>query len=149
MSNDPTFRGDPSVKWALKQGISPWDIMLVNCPNPFCAAHNYFIENITQECRLCGTKIADRADEQYSVGAAMEMVIERARQQAFGEIEEIFEMPYVPDEKEVPQAPPGADARDQAHYAAGNRFLTLIWILMCIGVVAVLAALSHCGIAKL
>lgn len=137
MSDDRSFRGDPSVKWALKQGFSPWEIMLVCCPR--CGAHNYFEPGVSESCRLCGTKIADREDEMFSVGAAMEQIIERERERAWNEVEEIFN----PDETTVLIPTTEEPPPERPEAVRWNRILTMLWILICIGFVAALAAMTR------
>lgn len=144
-----SWRDDPSVKWALSKrgGMQPWDVMLVNCPAAPCGAQNYFCPTVTKHCRICGALIEDRADEMYSVGVAMELEMEELRQEAIGGIEDIIQSPIVVEPDEV-QAPPGAAERDAEQYRVGNRILTALWIALCIGFVAALAAVMNCRDGK-
>jgi len=151
MRSDRGWRSDPSVKWALSASggaLQPWDVMLVNCPNVVCGAQNYFLDGSTRSCRRCGEFIGDRADEVYSVGVAMELEYEHLRQEALGEVDEVIGEPFDPGKSSIGfyGVPPDPDApRDEppAPPSRGTVALTLVWILLCIGVLAAMAVLSH------
>lgn len=139
MPSDRSWRSDPSVKWALSRkggGLQPWDVMLVNCPSIVCGAQNYFLGGSTTHCRRCGEFLGDRADEMYSVGVAMELEYEHLRLEALGQVEEIVEQPFDGDKSSTEMKPP-------PEIPPGSAVITAFWILLCIGVLAAMAALSH------
>lgn len=140
MSNDPSWRGDPSVKYALSRrgGLQPWDVMLVNCPNAPCGAQNYFEQGISQSCRVCGTSIADRGDEQYSVGVAIELEIEERRQLLLSEVDDVMGEPFDPGKSTFDTKPPPPGP------TRGEAIILMLWILICIAFVAMLSLLSDC-----
>lgn len=142
MGNGRSWRDDPSVKFAMKRaGVSPWDILLVNCRNAKCGAQNYFEDGVSESCRLCGESIADLAGEAYSVGMAIELEMEEKRLEALGELDDD---PLDLDKSQtmpLPEPPPPPEP-----LTPSQRVLTMLWILICIAFVAALAWLSdgHC-----
>lgn len=137
MSVDKTWRGDPWIMARLRGGLPPWHVSVEVCADP-CWTQNLAV---AERCRTCGEVLPGNPEWLTTVERLIEMEVYVKREQAYRDIESIITAPFDPNESGEFAALPPAEPEP---LTMSQRVLTMVWILICIGFVAALAAISQC-----